>query len=177
MKNLNLHTLKDKITLISSTQCDYFVEGCIIAFENQGLTSGVVLQVEGDNNTQYKLSWTKQPIKRGWQESRIIAENGGIAIAFFLTLELTEYQIIQQAIIGTGFDYWLGYKENSKNYDPDNFLNARLEISGINKGSRAEINYRLRQKLQQTDKSDYLNIPAFIVVTEFGTPISIFIKK
>ena len=38
---------------------------------------------------------------------------------------------------GTGFDFWLGYKENPENYDPDNFLNARVEISGIDNGNRA----------------------------------------
>ena len=90
---------------------------------------------------------------------------------------MTEYRVIQQAIIGTGFDYWLGLKEDSKDFDPNNFLNGRLEISGMGSGSESERNYRVRQKLQQTDKSDFLKIPAYLVVTEFSNPVSIFIKK
>jgi len=92
-------------------------------------------------------------------------------------LELTEYEVIQQAIIGTGFDYWLGFKESNKNYNEDNFLNARLELSGINNDKIGVVNARVREKIKQTKVSDYLNIPAYIIVTEFGQPISIFIKR
>jgi len=176
-QNLFLSRLKNRIRFISKTQCDFFVEGSITALENQGHTSGVILKVEGDISTTFKLRWRIKPVKGGWQEPKVIAENGSIAIGFFLILELTEYEIIQQAVIGTGFDYWLGFKESSENYDKDNFLNARLELSGINNDSLATINARVREKIKQTGVSDYLNIPAYIIVTEFGQPISLFIKK
>lgn len=90
---------------------------------------------------------------------------------------MTEYQVAQQAVIGTSFDYWLGFKNDHEQYDPDNFLNARLEISGINLGNQLQINQRVSQKLKQIGASNYLKIPAYIIVTEFGTPISIIIQK
>ena len=82
------------------------------------------------------------------------------------------------AIIGTGVDYWLGYKEGHANYDEFNFMNARLEISGINKedGSNT-IEKRVETKKQQVKKSDGMNIPVFISVSEFSKPKSVFIKK
>lgn len=86
---------------------------------------------------------------------------------------MTEYQVIEQSVIGTGFDFWLGFKEHHENYDPDNFLNGRLELSGINKGSQSKISQRVKEKLRQLKVSDYLQIPAYVVVTEFGTPVSI----
>ncbi|MFK7905092.1 MAG: hypothetical protein AB8B69_08205 [Chitinophagales bacterium] len=169
--------LKNLVPTLSSAQCDYYAEACIIALENQKHSSNVELRVIGDFGDCFVLKWTTTPNKRGWTEPRIIAENGGIAIAFLLIIEMTDFQVIQQSIIGTGFDYWLGYKENHPNYDPDNFLNARLEISGINKGSRGELNRRVKQKLQQVGVTDYLQIPAYIIVTEFSNPISKIIKK
>ncbi len=114
----------------------------------------------------------KSPSAKGWREPREIAENGSIAIAFLLTLELTEYEIIEQAIIGTGFDYWLGFKEDSPKYDPDNFLNARLEISGMNKGTNADISRKIRQKIKQIRVSNHLEIPGIVIVTEFSHPTS-----
>ena len=48
MREFKLHSLKDKIQLISSVQCDYFVEGCITALENQKYKSGVILEVEAN---------------------------------------------------------------------------------------------------------------------------------
>jgi len=50
-------------------------------------------------------------------------------------------------------------------------------LSGINNNTLATINARVREKIKQTSVSDYLNIPAYIIVTEFGQPISVFIKK
>ena len=82
-------------------------------FGNQEHRSGVTLEVDGDFQGTFELVWNESPHPGGWKEIREIAENGSIAIAFFLILELTEYQIIQQSVIGTGFDYWLGYKKNT----------------------------------------------------------------
>ncbi len=175
-RQLHLHKLKEYVTAISPVQCDYFVEACIVALENQGQYSPVKLMVEGDFEREFTLSWSGNVKKEGWQEKRVSAENGSIAIAFFLILEMTDYEVIQQSIIGTGFDYWLGFKRNHPNYDPDNFLNARLEVSGINRGNESLIQQRVRQKLRQVKLSKGFSISAFIIVTEFGTPKSIMIQ-
>ena len=68
----------------------------------------------------------------------------------------------------------LGKHENP---DPDNFLNARLEISGINKGSRREMAQRLRKKMRQLGVSDHLKIPGYVIIIEFGAPICIIVQK
>ena len=65
-QNLFLSRLKNRIRFISKTQCDYFVEGCITALENQGHISGVILKVEGDISKTFKLRWQKRHRKGGW---------------------------------------------------------------------------------------------------------------
>jgi hypothetical protein len=49
---------------------------------------------------------------------------------------------------------------------------ARLEVSGIRKGSRSQINARVKQKTEQTRASDAEGLPAYIIVVEFSRPIS-----
>lgn len=176
IKHIQLTELKTLTPTISPVQCDYFVEACMVAFENQGHQSPIQLIVDGDYQGRFALAWDSEIQKKGWQEDRISVENGSIAVAFFLILELTDFEITQQSIIGTGFDYWLGYKSNHPNYHPDNFLNAKLEISGINRGSEALINQRVRQKIRQIGLARDFDVPAFVIVTEFGTPKSIIIK-
>lgn len=176
-KKIIIDELKKVVPSLSSAQCDYYAEACIIALENQNHKSNVELVVIGDYKNRFTLEWETTPNKSGWFEPKVIAENGSIAIAFFMVTELTDYQVVQQSIIGSGFDYWLGYKEDHPEYDPYNFLNARLEISGINKGSRGELNRRVKQKLQQVGVTDYLKIPAYIVVTEFSNPVCKIVKK
>jgi hypothetical protein len=53
---------------------------------------------------------------------------------------------------------------------------ARLEVSGIRKGSRSQINARVRQKTEQTGAFDAEGLPAIIVV-EFSRPISTISAK
>jgi len=64
-QNLFLSRLKNRIRFISKTQCDFFVEESITALENQGHTSGVILKVEGDISTKFKLKWRLKPEKGG----------------------------------------------------------------------------------------------------------------
>ena len=176
-RTLNLDELARLTPNISPIQCNYFAEACKIALENQAHASSINLLVKGDFDTSFQITWENITEKKGWKEPRTIAENGNIAIAFLLILELTEYQLIQQAVIGTGFDYWLGYKAKNEVFDEENFLNARLEVSGINKARQGIINRRVQQKIRQVGSTDYLNIPAYVVVTEFGTPISVITQK
>lgn len=138
--------------------------------------SPVELLVDGDFSNKYLVSWSEPSSKRGWKEPRDFAEAGAIALAFYLTTSLTEYQVVEQAPIGKGgFDYFLGYKEDYPKYDPDNFMNARLEISGTSQGVKA-LARRVQKKLEQVKQSDGWNIPAYIAVTDFSKPLT-YIKK
>ncbi|MCU0541386.1 MAG: hypothetical protein MUE44_04270 [Oscillatoriaceae cyanobacterium Prado104] len=54
---------------------------------------------------------------------------------------------------------------------------ARLEVSGIRKGNRSQINARVKLKTEQTRTSDAQGLPAYIIVVEFSRPISIINTK
>ena len=174
---LQINDLKEAFPNMSHVQCDFYAESCVVALENQGHKAGVLLKVEGDLEAVFTLNWDSVSKRAGWQEPRDVAENGAIAIAFLIVAQMTDYQIVQQAVIGTGFDYWLGVKEGKANFDADNYLNASLEVSGINKGGRGKISQRIKQRLQRVGVRSFLNVPGYVVVTEFGEPISIIIEK
>jgi len=161
---------------ISKIQCDYYSEGCMVALINQKHSSGISLKVEGDFSTEYNLKWQMSPNTTGWKNEKKIAETGATAIAFFLVHHLTEYTIAEEAVNGTGIDNWLSYKKDHDKYDELNFMSARLEISGINKGTTGTINARTKGKKKQTEQSEG-KLPAFVAVTEFGNPKTIFSKK
>lgn len=178
MDDLILEELKDVITLISPVQCDFFSENCIVALENNNKKSGCILSVEGDTNTQFCVVWAANVNKAGYKEVRKIIEHAAEAISFYLCSKLTEFTVIEEAFIGTGIDYWLGYDETHENYDSKNFIRARLEISGINEETNTNsIDSRVKRKRFQTDKSDKTKLPGFISVVEFSTPKAFFGKK
>jgi len=175
-KIVEVERLRDKITKISGNQCNYYSEACIVLLEDLAHKSGVLMAVNGDVSTTYSLLWSTNPIVGGWKAHAKLIENAATAIAFFLVAEETDYTIIEESPIGTGVDYWLGYKEGHKLYNEDNFINARLEISGIRDNTR-EVLYRLNRKLKQVTPTDSTGLPAYIAIAEFGTPVAILYKK
>ena len=137
-----------------------------ICLESQHHTPGVLLSVRGGGITAngYQLDWT--PGDAGdsamWQYNRA-TEMGAEAVAILLIKSATPYRVHDASALGTGFDFWLG--------DGSDTLfqrKARLEISGIRNGSDADIARRSAAKLRQTRQSDDTQIPAYVVVVEFG---------
>ncbi|MDF2434140.1 MAG: hypothetical protein JWP44_3771 [Mucilaginibacter sp.] len=163
----------------SPIHCDFLAENCIVALEKHGHASGCeVALVNEAQAEQFAVAWSKGVIEAGYKESTKITERAAEAVGFYLSRRNTSYHILEEAIIGTGIDYWLGYDENHVLYDERNFLKARLEISGIDEETPSNnLKRRIGEKKEQTAKSDDLGIPAYIAVIEFSTPKAYFGKK
>lgn len=177
---LDLNSLPSTLPSWSGNQTRYFVEGLSVGLEKQGNRNGTILRVLGDVEFDLNLEWNEclVQVEKSWQEPKKIAEAGATALAFLLCEKLTEFIPESEAVIGTGVDYWLCYKEGHEKYDELNFMNARLEISGINKEtSTNSIDGRVKIKRKQVTKSDDTSLPVYISVSEFGTPKSYFAKK
>lgn len=177
MKQLHLSDLREKCPNLSPKRCDSLAEAGAVALENQLHQSGVELLVDHEIPQKFRLTWDKPDLRGDWQEPSENANFGAVAIGLSLAFELTDFMVVRQSRIGTGFDYFLSYREDDPRYDADNFLSARLEISGINKGNPSQIGQRVREKLKQTNVSDGMKLPAFVAVTEFSKPITFFRKK
>jgi len=78
--------------------------------------------------------------------------------------QLEKFPAVAKSPIGTGMDYWMTGDD-----DAEIFL-ARLEVSGIFKGSSNQIGSRLQTKLEQTKASDDTKLPAYAAIVEFGSP-------
>ncbi|MEY4938257.1 MAG: hypothetical protein RIS64_4618 [Bacteroidota bacterium] len=54
---------------------------------------------------------------------------------------------------------------------------ARLEVSGLLKGKLKQINWRVKSKFQQSEQSNDLQLPIYVIITEFSKPISKMLEK
>jgi hypothetical protein len=138
---------------------------------------GVILEVEGEFSTRFQLDWqlVTEQARRCWNDEEYTTEQAAYSIAFLLILQLTNLTVIERSRKGTGFDYWLGSQDSNLMLPFQRM--ARLEVSGIRKGSRSQINARVKQKTEQTRASDAEGLPAYIIVVEFSRPISIVSAK
>lgn len=142
-----------------------------VCLESQNHEQGVQLSVQGYSNNSYSLTWPaiNDQTRRCWNDPKEATEFGAMGIAVLLAQKEIGYTVIERSRIGTGFDYWLGEESNL-------FQKARLEISGILRGSNRDVKARIKQKLKQTNRSDG-SLPAYVIVVEFGHPLAEVQKK
>lgn len=174
---LNLQSLHQGLPAITPAFGAAIAEAGAICLTDKAHEPGVILEVEGGFATRFQLDW--QPVteqaRRCWNDEEYTTEQAAYGIAFLLILHLTDLTVIERSRKGTGFDYWLG-SQNSNTLLPFQRM-ARLEVSGIRKGNRSQIDARVKQKTEQTGASDAEGLPAYIIVVEFSRPISVVSAK
>lgn len=144
-----------------------------VCLEDQEHKSGVQLNVDGEYDWKFSLVWdiVTEQMRRCWADRGFAVEQGAYGIAALLVPTLTGFEL-ERSIRGTGFDFWLGSKKDILFQKK-----ARLEVSGILKGSESEIKARVKQKKSQTRRSDSTLLPAYITIVEFGQPLSRVVKR
>ena len=168
-----LKTLADGFPAITPYFGLSLAEAGAVCFERQRHENGVTMQVNGDLTASFKVFWpdVTEQMLRCWNDNAVTTEHGAYGVACLLIRKLTPFTVIERSKQGTGFDYWLGYANDVLFQGK-----ARLEVSGIAKGSQREIAQRVKIKLAQTEASDGA-LPAYVIVVEFGAPTAHAAKK
>ena len=175
IEHLDVYSLKEMDSYLTREVCDFFSQAAAVCLDNQNHSPGVTFKVEGDLSAEFQLFWPEvtQQMRDSWADMAESAEDGACCLAILIIQKLTEYFVIKRSRKKTGFDYWLGNKDGQYPFQDK----ARLEISGILRGTLSQINYRVKEKIKQTRQSNHLNIPAYIVVIEFSLPKSQVAKR
>ncbi|MEK7395445.1 MAG: hypothetical protein AAB116_00775 [Candidatus Poribacteria bacterium] len=180
---LILDKLKNGIPAITSDFGGVLAETGAICFESVNHKNGVELNVsvsseDGSFDVKCPVFWqdVTDQMRSCYGDLEFTTEHGAYGVAILLILSLTDYTVIERSRKGTGFDYWLGRKD-----DVLFQKSARLEVSGIRNGDidaiRAKVRARVKTKLNQVRRSDELGLPAFIVVVEFSNPLSQVVQR
>jgi len=167
LPRLDLSRLGTGVTTFSRAHERDKGEACAVCLEHHEHPIPVQLTIDGSYNEKRMLSWfpVTEEMRRAWRDLTDATEEGACGLAFLLILDLTEYTILNRSWKGTGFDYWLDNKDTGL------YAGARLEVSGILSGDNSKVNRRVNEKLNQTDVSDNIRIPAYVVVVEFSRPL------
>lgn len=168
MAKLDLNSLSYGLPGLTSTMGCVLAQAAAVCLEDQDHALGVSLSVSGDFRKSFAVHWPEvsSQTRRCYNDPQEATEWGACGVAILLILEFTEYTVIERSRKGTGFDYWLGHEDELPFQHK-----ARLEVSGIRNGNNSTIDRRVRQKLEQTAPTDG-PLPAFVVVVEFGQPLS-----
>jgi hypothetical protein len=175
IEEINLLTTTDYGPYILPEMYRFYAQAAAVCFEHNGFHGKVTLNIEGTIQATFNLTWepVSQQVKDMHDDWVYAAEQGAYCIALLMIHRLTDYKIIRQAKRQTGFDYWLGDKKEAYPYTEK----ARLEVSGLLKGKLKQINWRVKSKFQQSEQSNELRLPIYVMITEFSKPISKMLEK
>ena len=136
----------------------------------------MLVTLSGDTDGFAQLAWTipNQISRESWHDFEEAAEFGAIAVAIVLTLKLTGIPGVRRSAKGPGFDFRMGAKGDERGIFQDT---ARLEVSGILKGSKSKVEARLTKKLAQLERSDATQLAGYAAIIEFGSPEACIVKK
>lgn len=169
LKTIDLYQREPKSYVPSVEIRTIFAQAASICFHFNKFENSTILEIEGYKNTKIRLTW--QPVDQqmidNWKDLQEATEYGATHIAILMIEELTHLKVIQRSPKMTGFDYWLGKEKSGSLFQKL----ARLEVSGILKGTESQVNRRLKEKIKQTEKSDHIKLPAFISIVEFSMPV------
>ncbi|MCW5198403.1 hypothetical protein VU07_01785 [Desulfobulbus sp. F4] len=174
---LNIKDICQGLPGLSKTSGAHLFEGCVVCLSRHNHNpAGTTFSIYGDEEINYQITWENifdDQLNRTWNDQVYATEHGAVCLAILIALKMTRYTIIEKSPRMNGFDYWLGDKN-----DIPFQKKARLEISGIFRGTEQDVNKRYRVKIKQTDQSDSLGLPAYIGIVEFSNPMANFgIKK
>jgi len=170
---LNLNELAAGMPGIGPVWAAVLAEAAVVCLESHAHASGVNMPVSGGFTHQFTVQWKPLPdpkqAQRTWGDPEEATELAACGLAALIITALTPWTVVARSRKGTGFDYWLGPKESTDGL----FQNkARLEVSGIRRGSASDVESRANQKLRQMSRSASLAIPGYVTVVEFGAPVS-----
>jgi len=178
-RNLMLERLAKGVPVLTTAFGFTLAEAGAVCFESANHKNGVKLDVSvssEDRNfeVKYKVYWpyVTDQMRRCYGDLEVTTEHGAYGVAILLILSLTDYTVVERSRKGTGFDYWLGRKD-----DVLFQKSARLETSGIREGDISTIKARVNTKLNQVKRSDNLRLPVYVVVVEFSNPLSQVMQK
>ena len=152
-------------------------EAAAVCLDDQGHPYSIVLQIDGQQTCAMEIQWNAidNTIRRFNADQEVATEYGAYGIAALVMPVLTNLTVIERAVKGKGlgFDFWLG---STDNIDTLFQRKARLEVSGIRKGTESILQSRVKLKLKQINPSDTV-APGYVSVIEFGIPKARIVEK
>lgn len=149
-------------------------EAASVCLDERGHASPTTMAISGKFTLSAIIDWLPPSVqaRRWWNDDEYATEHGAYCIAAHI-VEIFGLEVVERSKKKTGFDFWLAPKDS----EVDLFQGlTRLEVSGIREGDSIALEARVRQKIKQTMVSDG-QLPAVIVVVEFGLPVARMVER
>lgn len=169
-KTMSLEALAEGMPGLTAASGQMLAEAAAVCLEDRKHPPGVRLARAGLTRDDIHVEWmpVDEQRRRCYADIQEATEWGACGVAILVVREATGMVVVERSKKGTGFDYWLGENDDD---GPPFAGKRRLEVSGILKGTKGQIDARIKQKKDQMKPTDHL-AARFVAVVEFGTPVA-----
>jgi hypothetical protein len=168
---LDLSRLSNGLPGVTPALGAMMAEAAAVCLENQSHAPGVPLSLTGEYARDYRMEWvpSSEQARRSYNDLPNATEHGAYGVSFLVMLDCTTFTVLEKSRKGTGVDWYLALEGQLFQHA------ARLEVSGILAGDRQKVEARTREKLRQV-KREPSDIPTFVVIVEFGQPLTNLVR-
>jgi hypothetical protein len=145
-------------------------EAVSVCLDHQKHSSPTPIRVSGSIRKGATIEWleTTTQSRRCHNDEQVATEFAAYGVAILICSQVMDLHVIERSRKGTGFDYWIGPAGSD---DPPFHLMHKLEVSGIRNGNPSQISARVQLKKIQASRRS-AELPAIVIVVEFGRPIA-----
>ena len=178
---MNLEQLFGNLPEITPWLAGEYYSALVVCLEHHNHRTGIAAALRNLDETiiGMELIWSKEiddTDRRVWGHPRNAVEQAAEGLAWLIIHRFTDYTVIGRSSIGDGVDFWLGDKA-----DVDSLVfqrKARMETKGrLSLQYDSQIQRVVHEALRQSARSDYTNLPVYVVVAEFSRPVVYLVQK
>lgn len=154
---------------LTKAQGNDLAEAAAFCLSLSGHHQGVKLNVTGLLSASYQVSWRRLPtnVVQARNDHQEATESGAQGLAILLAQRHLGYEVVLRSRKRTGYDYLMrkaGVRGET--------ITARLEVSGILRGTTSEVKSRCNRKVKQVREHEVPGdvSPAFVMILEFSAP-------
>ncbi len=165
LERLPINRLDQRHTGLTPALAQSFLEAARVCLDRHH-TSPTVFKIKNIETLRAEVVWANadERCQNAWANEIDTTESGAYACALAASELVLGLVAVRRAETRTGADYYIA--PPGKTFE-DLEACFRFEVSGIDKGSNADVFHRLDQKVQQT-KAGTSNLPAVAGVVGFG---------
>lgn len=153
-------------------------EAASVCFDTCGHASVIRMhvqaQVGGTWSQDYEVRrWSVDDrMRRAFNDLEEAAAYGAYGLAILLIKQTAGFAVVERSAKGTGIDYWLG---DQVDQDAPIQRKARLEVSGMLRGTDSALRRRVDQKITQATSGSG-QLATYVVVVRYQRPDSVLVK-
>lgn len=181
MAIVDIDTLNTSYRELEHTFCQYMAQSCRVQLHLFDHKTGLSINVKKDSGSDtHTLQWTgaiSLKMLQSFNDRGRTTDYSAMALAVLLAPLYVKFDYISTSDKGTGVDFFLHVNTDDEDIYGTNNVVAKLEVSGMyEEDNTHKISTRVKEKKEQTKKGTHKHGIAYVSVTEFKTPKSVFEK-